>query len=156
VSQYTVQNALIVGVGLLDEDAVGIQVREAGQEAVEEPAVPLVEGEGEEATVDEEAPPPVEETVPPLSQITVVTLAVDPQYALVLKWAVESNSSMDLVLRSASDVEEFAQPESVTLEYMINRYQISLPPRLPHALENVFEYELIQKAEELATTGTGE
>jgi hypothetical protein len=86
----------------------------------------------------------------------VVTVAVDPQYALVLKWAVEGNSSLDLVLRSAADLEEFSQPEAVTLQYMVTRYEISLPPRLPHELENEFEYQLIDKAEELAATASGE
>ena len=102
-----------------------------------------------EEPAPEQAPPDPSSNIPQLSQITVVTLAVEPQYALVLKWASESDSSIDLVLRSAADIEDFAQPEAVTLEYMINRYDISLPPRLPHALENEFEYTLIKEAEEL-------
>jgi Flp pilus assembly protein CpaB len=147
VSQYTVQNALVLGVGLFGEDSTGVEVTVAGQPE-EEPIVPLTDEGAEGEVAPEEAPPPAA-NIPPLSQITVVTLAVDPQYALVLKWAVESSSSLDLVLRSAADIEEFSQPEAVTLEYMINRYQISLPPRLPHALENEFKYPLIEKAEEL-------
>jgi Flp pilus assembly protein CpaB len=146
VSQYTVQNALVLGVGLFGEDTAGVEIIGVGA-AEEQAVVPLVEGD-EGQTVAEETPP-ASANVPPLSQITVVTLAVDPQYALVLKWAVESSSSLDLVLRSAADIAEFSQPEAVTLEYMINRYQISLPPRLPHALENEFKYPLIEKAEEL-------
>ena len=111
--------------------------------------LPSVEGqEGEPPP--EETTPPEGTYVPPLSQITVVTLAVEPQYALVLKWALETNSAIDLVLRSAVDVEEFSQPEAVTMEYMINRYQISVPPRLPYVLENDFEYHLIREAEGLA------
>jgi hypothetical protein len=147
VSQYTVQNALVLGLGMWREEAPGVEVTAPGEEGEEPVIEEIVEGE-EEAV--EEAPPEEAPAAPPLSQITVVTLAVDPQYALVLKWSVETNSSMDLVLRSASDIEEFAQPESVTLEYMINRYAISPPPRLPYSPENEFTYSLIEKAEEYA------
>jgi Flp pilus assembly protein CpaB len=151
VTQYTVQNALVLGVDFWEDR--DLPVTQPGEEAVEEPVIPVVEGEeGEE--VPEEAPPP-EEAASPYSLVSVVTLAVDPQSALVLKWSVESNSAMDLVLRSAVDIEEYAQPEAVTLEYMINRYQISLPPKLPHAPENIFEYKIIQAAEE-ALQPTGE
>ena len=154
VSQYTVQNALVLGVGLFGGDAVGVEIIGVG-EPEEQPVVPLVD-QGGEGDVPAETVPPPGANIPPLSQITVVTLAVDPQYALVLKWAVESSSSLDLVLRSAADIADFSQPEAVTLEYMINRYQISLPPRLPHALENEFKYPLIEKAEELESAATGE
>jgi Flp pilus assembly protein CpaB len=150
VTQYTVQNALVLGVGLFGGEEPGIEIAQPGEG--EEPAVPLVEGE--ETPTGEEVPPV--EAPPSLSQITVVTVAVDPQYALVLKWAVEGNSSLDLVLRSAADLDEFAQPEAVTLQYMVSRYEISLPPRLPHALENEFEYRLLTEAEELAATASGE
>jgi Flp pilus assembly protein CpaB len=149
VTQYTVQNALVLGVGFWDEDQPDLPVERPGEEGAEEPTIPLVEGEGEEQ-VSEEAPAPVEEPTSPYSQVAVVTLAVDPQSALVLKWSVESNSAIDLVLRSAVDIEEFAQPEAVTLEYMVNRYDISLPPKLPHAPENIFEYKIIKAAEEAA------
>ncbi|MBN1642889.1 MAG: Flp pilus assembly protein CpaB [Anaerolineae bacterium] len=143
VTQYTVQNALVLGVGLYGEEMPGVSVTRPGGAPVVPPTptpVPAAEGE---------AAPPVETgpVGPPLSQIIVITVAVDPQSAVVLKWALESDSSMDLVLRSALDEEEFAQPEAVTLEYMVNRYQISLPPRLPHAMENIFQYKLIDEAE---------
>jgi Flp pilus assembly protein CpaB len=145
VSQYTVQNALVLGVGLYGEEMEGVVITgPGGAPAVAPTATPApATEEGEEA-----APPQTQPSGPPLSQIVVVTLAVDPQSAVVLKWALESDSSMDLVLRSAADIEEFAQPEAVTLEYMVNRYQISLPPRLPHTMENSFQYKLIEEAEQ--------
>jgi len=148
VSQYTVQNALVLGMGVFadKEDTVEVVQPETTDEGQGGDLLGL-------GATEEPAPEQVQQeptsNIPQLSQITVVTLAVEPQYALVLKWASESDSSIDLVLRSAADIEEFAQPEAVTLEYMINRYDISLPPRLPHALENEFEYKLITKAEEL-------
>ncbi len=144
VSQYTVKNALVLGVGLYGEEMPGVVVtRPGGAPVVAPTATPAPVAEGEAAPPAQPGP-----VGPPLSQLLVVTLAVEPQSAVVLTWAVESNSSMDLVLRSAADIEEFAQPEAVTLEYMVNRYQISLPPRLPHTMENVFQYKLIDEAEQ--------
>jgi Flp pilus assembly protein CpaB len=133
VSQYTVQNALVLGVDFWDEDQPDLPVERPGEEGAEEPVIPIVEGEGDEVA-DEEAPPPAEDQTSPYSKVSVVTIAVDPQSALVLKWSVESNSAIDLVLRSAVDIEEFAQPD----------------PKLPHAPENIFEYKIIQTAEEAA------
>jgi Flp pilus assembly protein CpaB len=154
VSQYTVQNALVLGVDIWDDEQSDLPVVQPGEDIEEEPAIPVVEGEEEAAP--EEAAPPVEQAVSPYSLVSVVTLAVDPQSALVLKWSLESNSSIDLALRSAVDLEEFAQPEAVTLEYMVNRYQISLPPKLPHAPENEFEYSVLKAAEEAAQAATAE
>jgi Flp pilus assembly protein CpaB len=144
VSQYTVQNALVLGTGIWGvEPEPGVEVLGPGEEvAEEEPEIPVVEGD--EAA--EEAPPPEEPRVPLLTEVTVVTLAVNPQDALVLKWAWESDSSVDLVLRSAIDADNFPQPEAVTLKYMIERFQISLPPKLPHVAENDFEYSLLENA----------
>lgn len=150
VSGYTVQRAQVMGVGLLQEEEAGVQV-EQPEGAEGEPVIPIAEGEGEAAA--QEAPPP-EAAVPPLSQVTVVTLAVEPYQALVLKWAYESKSSIDLVMRSAADLEEFSQPEAVTLDYMIRRYSISPPTRLPYGLRNDFQYPLIDGYEEFVTGAT--
>jgi Flp pilus assembly protein CpaB len=143
VTQYSVQNALVMGVGLWEGEQPDIQVVEPAQEGAEaEAVIPLAE---------EQATPPAAQAatiVQSLTQLTVVTLAVSPQDALVLKWAWESNSSIDLVMRSANDNDIYAQPEAVTLQYMIDRFQISLPPKLPHTPENQFEYRLIIEAEQ--------
>ena len=156
VTQYTVQNALVLGVGFFDGEIEGITVQQAGPAArataTPTPVVPQQEGE-----VPTEPPPEeVQVQAPKLAQVAVVTLAVDPQSATVLKWALESDSPMDLALRSASDLEVFAQPEAVTLEYMVRRYSIVPPSRFPYALENVFQYQLVEKAEQLGSTGSGE
>ena len=147
VTQYTVQRALVLGVGIWGDEKAGVTVVQLGQEE-EPPIVPVAEEEG-----GEEAPPPEVTPVPYLKQVTVVTLAVEPWDALVLKWASESQSSIDLVLRSAVDVENFSQPEAVTLQYMIERFQISLPAKMPHVPENEFSYPLLQEAEVPAPQG---
>jgi len=156
VTQYTVQDALVLGVGFFDDEMEGITVKQAGPQA-QPTATPTPVPQRQQGEVPtEEATPVPQVERPKLAQIAVVTLAVDPQSATVLKWALESDSPMDLVLRSAADVEAFAQPESVTLEYMVRRYNIVPPSRFPYALENSFSYPLVEKAEQLYTVPSGE
>ncbi len=154
VTQYSVQNALVMGVGLwtgAQPDIQMIQTPTPGALPGAQATVPVATGA--------EAPPAAAPTsiVRSLTELTVVTLAVSPQDALVLKWAWESNSSIDLVMRSANDNDIYSQPEAVTLQYMIDRFQISLPPKLPNTPENKFEYRLIKEAEQRAVpTSTGQ
>jgi pilus assembly protein CpaB len=79
----------------------------------------------------EEAPPP-----PPPPPPDMIILVVEPQDALVLKYARENNFIMDLVLRGAGDEAPFPT-EAVTLEYMIRRFNISFPPELQYYLDTV-------------------
>lgn len=153
VTQYSVQNALVMGVGMWTGEQPDIMVMQTPTP---------VASSGAQATVavatGEEAPAAVAASiVRSMTELTVITLAVSPQDALVLKWAWESNSSIDLVMRSANDTDIYAQPEAVTLQYMIDRFQISLPPKLPNTPENKFEYRLIREAEQRAVpTSTGQ
>ncbi|MBE2193299.1 MAG: hypothetical protein IAE83_03920, partial [Anaerolinea sp.] len=71
-------------------------------------------------------------TTPPLDMIT---LAVEPQDAVVLVWAIESRLPITLALRSSRDLDRTQTTTAVTLEYMINTYNVPQPPRLPYALE---------------------
>jgi Flp pilus assembly protein CpaB len=136
VTQYTVQNALVLGVGLWEEQDV-------------EPTPVPSPGPTDEAPVivpeeEAQAPAPASLAVA-LTDIKLISLAVNPQDALVLKWLRESNASIDMVMRSAID-EDLYNPESVTLQYMLDRFSISVPPKLPHSPENEFEYSLIDTA----------
>jgi pilus assembly protein CpaB len=141
VSQYSVQNATILSIGIWEE---------------EEPAPAPTPEPGAQTDTTAEATP-----VPPSSpsvaqaatRLTSITLIVSPQDALVLKWALESNASVDLVMRSAIDQDIYAQPEAVTLQYMINRFQISVPPKLPHAAPNQINVRLYQGAQGNAPAG---
>jgi pilus assembly protein CpaB len=145
VSQYSVQNATVLAVGLWQEELPEISVAEAVAGATED-----------EATTEEEATPPAPEVpsvAQAITQLTSVTLIVSPQDALVLKWALETNASIDLVMRSAVDQDIYAQPEAVTLQYMLDRFQISVPPKLPLAPENEFDTQYLSDAQESAPTG---
>jgi pilus assembly protein CpaB len=89
--------------------------------------------------VEEGAPPPEEEleeegqqpAPSPRSAVEPVTLIVTPQDAMVLKYAEEIGASVDLVLRSAEDTGEVTT-EAVTLQYIFDRFDIELPPKLPY------------------------
>jgi pilus assembly protein CpaB len=86
-----------------------------------------------EATGQPPAPPP-----PP----QIVTLAVEPQDALVLLWARKSEMYMELALRAPGSEEARYQPEAVTLQYMLTRFNIAVPPKLEYgfareAIQNV-------------------
>ena len=75
--------------------------------------------------------PPVEgggeETAPPPPPPTIITLAVDPQDALVLLWARKSEMYIELALRAPGAENARHQPEPVKLEYMIQRFNLSPP-----------------------------
>jgi hypothetical protein len=57
----------------------------------------------------------------------VLTLLLDQQDALVLKFALESEASIDLVLRGRED-HETVRTETVSLEYVMTRFEITVPP----------------------------
>lgn len=65
---------------------------------------------------------------------TIMTLLVDHQDALVLKYARETGASIDFALRG-KQYDDIVSTEPVTLEYMIRRFRIDPPANLPYALE---------------------
>jgi len=97
---------------------------------------------GEWATEEDlgEQPPPKEQpqqggqATPAPPGPDIITLLVDQQDALVLKFARESGAIIDLALRARDD-HDTVSTESVTLDYMIRRFNIAVPPKQPYALE---------------------
>lgn len=57
----------------------------------------------------------------------VLTLLLDQQDALTLKYASESGASIDLVLRGRDD-HDMVRTETVSLEYIMTRFEITVPP----------------------------
>ena len=67
-------------------------------------------------------------------------LVVSPQDALVLKWADESGAAMHVVLRSFADAGvSLPDTEAVTLQYMVDRFNIALPPGLAYGTDPAVE-----------------
>jgi pilus assembly protein CpaB len=100
VAQLTVQSAKVLRIGPW----------------IEEPLPVPPEGE--------EGPPPP----PPPPDI--VTLAVTPQDALVLLWLRQSGIYSEMALRAANEEEAEHLTEAVTLQYMLTRFNIAVPPKI--------------------------
>jgi Flp pilus assembly protein CpaB len=113
VSQLTVQNAEVLGVGRWSY----------------EPA-PLTEEEQQQARTQQGEVPPAEE--PP----DYITLMLSPQDALVVKLAREYNASIDLAVRAQDDGQPFAT-DQVTLQYIMARYGISLPDKQTYTIDQM-------------------
>ena len=65
-----------------------------------------------------------------------LVLVVSPQDALVLKWAGEAGAAFHVVLRSFADAGvRLPDTEAVTLQYMVDRFNIALPPGLAYGYE---------------------
>lgn len=103
VAQLTVQSAKIIKVGPWIEPP---------------PPPPPEESEGEDA------PTPT----PNLPDI--VTLAVNPQDALVLLWLRQSGIYSEMALRAAGEENADHLTEAVTLQYMLTRFNIAVPPKI--------------------------
>ncbi|MBO9371038.1 MAG: Flp pilus assembly protein CpaB [Chloroflexi bacterium] len=122
IAQMTIQNALVVGVG---------PYQPTPEVIFPQPEVTLTQPTGPTGpTAIQPTPTPA----PPVKGVDVVVLLLDAQDTLVLKSILELKASITLVLRGVNDYET-ARTEPVTLDYLVNRYGISRPPKLPFGVE---------------------
>lgn len=114
VSQRLISNATVLHVG--------------------EFALPGAEEPAEEETEEQPAGVPQQEEAQPQEpeKPDVVTLIVTPQDALALKWAIKAGSDLTMTLRAPDDDEE-TETTSVTLQYLVDNYDISVPSKVPYA-----------------------
>lgn len=112
VVQQIVQDATVLKVGTFVDKDVLVSLPTP---------TPLPEG----------SPPPPPTAVPPPD---IITLIVPPQDALVLNYFLYANAKFTMVLRSAGDTSH-VDTESVTLQYAVERFRISVPTPLNFALE---------------------
>lgn len=126
VTQRTVTNAWVVHVGYFPPsgDFIG-----ATPTSVVEPTAPPP-GEGDQQAPEQQVVQPTATDYVPL----IITLAVSPQEALVLTWAVDSQIPITLALRRANDESDIAT-NPVSLDYMISNYNAAPPNALEFALE---------------------
>ncbi|MDM8520539.1 Flp pilus assembly protein CpaB [Anaerolineales bacterium HSG6] len=78
-------------------------------------------------------PPPAEgeEPLPPTPNVPdIATLAVTPQDALVLLWLRQSGIGTEMALRAANEENADHLTEAVTLQYMLTRFSIAVPPKI--------------------------
>lgn len=88
------------------------------------------------------APPPQQQaqvqTTVTVVKPDIITLIVTPQDALALTWAVKSDLDLVLTLRAPGDT-TLTETTSVTLQYLIDNYNITVPTKLPYGLEPAIE-----------------
>jgi Flp pilus assembly protein CpaB len=60
----------------------------------------------------------------------IITLAVTPQDALVLLWLRQSGIYSEIALRAAGEENADHLTEAVTLQYMLTRFNIAVPPKI--------------------------
>jgi pilus assembly protein CpaB len=63
-----------------------------------------------------------------------VTLIVSPQDAISLNYLIYSGAQLTLALRSAGDASRI-ETEAVTLQFLLDQYNIPVPVKLPYGLE---------------------
>jgi pilus assembly protein CpaB len=82
--------------------------------------------------VAEPLPPPPEDgsPPPPPPPPDLVTLGVTPQDALVMLWLRQSGIYSELALRAAGEDQADHLTEAVTLQYMLTRFNIAVPPKI--------------------------
>jgi len=136
VTQLTIQSALVLRVGDWPIE---------GEEPIilmpEPTPTPTPVPEGEEGAVVPEVPEPLTPLVAPL------TLAITRQDALVLDYAQLMGANITFVLRRTGDVNRVTT-ESVTLQYLMDRYNIELPPKLPYGADpRIIGLDTINRAE---------
>ncbi|MBN1562226.1 MAG: hypothetical protein JXA10_00175 [Anaerolineae bacterium] len=124
VTQRTVTNAWVIHVG--DFPAGGAFIGATPTSAIEPTTAP---GEGEQQQQQQALPA----TATPFAPY-IMTLAVSPQEALVLVWAIDSQIPITLALRQAGDPTE-VETVPVSLDYMISTYNVPPPDALEFALE---------------------
>lgn len=128
VSQMLVQDAVVIWIGdypfgkkpeeVLQTTGQGVSV---STEPTEEPA-PQVQGAAPAPTA---APPPMPDKI---------SVAVSQQEANALTYLISVGAKLTLTLRSAGD-ENMLSTDAVTLQYLMDQYNIPYPAKLPYGIE---------------------
>jgi Flp pilus assembly protein CpaB len=87
----------------------------------------------QQAAVDANATPSPAQTQQQAAP-DLVTLMVTPQDSISLNYFIYSGAMMNMSLRNPNDVSRFAA-ESATLTSLLTQYNISLPSKLPYAMQ---------------------
>ncbi|RMG88980.1 MAG: Flp pilus assembly protein CpaB [Chloroflexi bacterium] len=123
VTQRTIQDALVIHVGDFPHDGRIFGIA---------PTPTPVQADAQATPVGGRGTPQAPTPVPPRPDI--ITLGVPPQDAVVLTWIIEARLPITFALRSATDTSQIPT-EAVTLDYLMQNFQVELPPRRPFALE---------------------
>ena len=118
VSQTLLQDIVVLHVGnFLYTDENGTVVENAY-----EPDSPGVDSSGQALPPGPKPPPDI------------ITLIVSPQDAVTLNYLLYAGAKLSMALRSSGD-DSITNIEAVTLEYLLDTYNIPAPSKLPYGLE---------------------
>jgi pilus assembly protein CpaB len=118
VSQTLLQDIVVLHVGnFLYTDENGAVVENAY-----EPESPGVDSSGQALPPGPKPPPDI------------ITLIVSPQDAVTLNYLLYAGAKLSMALRSSGD-DSITNIEAVTLEYLLDTYNIPAPSKLPYGLE---------------------
>ncbi len=139
VSQAVLQNVKVLRVGNFpteqDEKAQNAAgAPQTGAEPGAEPATGTQPGQTPPAQGTEQQQQPV--VRPP----DVITLIVSPQDAITLNYLIYAGAELNLALRSSvgspeHPVDEIVPTQPVTLQYLMDTYNIPMPVKLPYGVE---------------------
>lgn len=124
-TQLTIQDALVMGIGDFPEDGILFS---------QPTPTPIVEAVEEPAARGAAAPAAEVPTQAASSRPDIITLAVQPQEAVILTYYVESRIPITFALRSATDTSQ-VPTDPVTLGYIMDTYNIQLPTALPYGIQ---------------------
>lgn len=131
VSQSLLQDAVVLQVG---EFPFGDQADQGAGES-QSPT----EAGGEEQSVDGNPPPNAQnaEATPAPTEPgpDLISLIVTPQDAITLNYLLYSGAELTLALRAAGD-DTRVQTEAVTLQFLLEQYDIPVPAKLPYGIPN--------------------
>jgi pilus assembly protein CpaB len=124
VSQTLIPKAMVLHVGTFPLES---------QSAVAQPTA-TPEG-GDQAAQDQQPADAQQATQPAAIEFPdVITLVVSPQDAVTLNYLMLNGGYLSLAMRPAND-DTIAQTESVTLQFLLDQYNIPIPAKLPYGLE---------------------
>jgi Flp pilus assembly protein CpaB len=143
VTQLTVQDAIVMRVGrypTLEEEMIGLDPQASPTPTTVPPTLTAEEAAATATPVpaagaQQQAPEPTPEPTPEPEMPQVIVLAVEPQDALVIHFAWKINADVTYALRAVGDeaVRHFLEP--VTLQYLMEQYNIAVPPKLQYGIE---------------------
>jgi pilus assembly protein CpaB len=105
-----------------DDETRRMRQRRSPLHSTYAPAQGQAEGQDEQAPVDPAQP-------------SLISLIVAPQDAITLNYLIYSGARLTLALRSAGD-DTRVQTEAVTLQYLMDQYNIPVPVKLPYGIPN--------------------
>jgi len=112
----------------LIQDVIVLKMGDFAYEGQQQPQV----SETPQATTDGQTAAETAATAP--KPPDVVTLIVSPQDAVTLNYLIYSGAELTLALRAANDDSRF-ETEAVTLQFLLDQYNIPVPVKLPYGVE---------------------